>query len=426
MLIFVSSPLGETDGARDAAETVIRDLGLEVYRFETAGAEAVPPLERCLERVRSCDVFISILGPRYGLVPAPHNAFEWADGRTSISEIEFRYAESLGKPVLIYIADDIELDQRQAEFIGSLRDLYVSSTAATVASEQALIAALKRDLPRLITQLVRREYIHPAAGRPVVHVYKTEQDMYRAAADRLLQGIAKQPWPVVTLGAGRTTAGVYAETANRAHEIDPSRIDNIRFIGQTEYLGYHPSHPNSCGSHLRTTIVGKLRRHGSGDIADRDIFLPSTVHTGTLEAVCSDIDAQLSRELIHVSIFGVSPEGEIACVDAEAPNSNEPLGVGTTVVRLSDSARMYVSPRPLLPYVLTIGLKHIARSELMMAVVAGAVKAEVVRQLINGPVDSTIPVTLLRRRDGRRLEVYADEPAAAHLSDRQANVIRHE
>lgn len=59
------------------------------------------PVDKCLADVAACDIYVGILAWRYGYAPTDDNP----EG-LSITELEYRKAERLGKPRLIFIADE--------------------------------------------------------------------------------------------------------------------------------------------------------------------------------------------------------------------------------------------------------------------------------------------------------------------------------
>ena len=64
-------------------------------------AEDKRPLDRCLDDVASCDVYVGIFAWRYGYVPSNGNP----DG-LSITELEYRHALASGKACLIFLLSD--------------------------------------------------------------------------------------------------------------------------------------------------------------------------------------------------------------------------------------------------------------------------------------------------------------------------------
>jgi hypothetical protein len=66
------------------------DVAMELY-----GAQDKRPLEKCLEDVENCDLYIGIFAWRYGYIPPGHNK--------SITELEFSKAVECGKSRLMFL-----------------------------------------------------------------------------------------------------------------------------------------------------------------------------------------------------------------------------------------------------------------------------------------------------------------------------------
>lgn len=61
-------------------------------------AEDLPPVDRCVQDVLQCDVYILLLANRYGFIP---------DGsEKSVTEIEYQTAKTHGKQIFAFLADD--------------------------------------------------------------------------------------------------------------------------------------------------------------------------------------------------------------------------------------------------------------------------------------------------------------------------------
>lgn len=79
----------------------LRRLGHEDVAMEYYVAEDRRPLDRCLEDVASCDIYVGIFAWRYGYVPKIRNP-----GQRSITELEYRRAVSSGINCLIFLISE--------------------------------------------------------------------------------------------------------------------------------------------------------------------------------------------------------------------------------------------------------------------------------------------------------------------------------
>ena len=58
----------------------------------------VAPVDRCLEDVAACDLYVGVFAWRYGGIPEGH--------QRSFTELEYRKAAEIGRPTLIFLADE--------------------------------------------------------------------------------------------------------------------------------------------------------------------------------------------------------------------------------------------------------------------------------------------------------------------------------
>lgn len=112
--VFLSSTAADLIDYRTAAREAIRRADeFECVCMEDFGAQPDPPLDVCLSRVNECEVFVGIVGWRYGSCPPGE--------RNSYSEFEYNFArEWLDMDCLIYMAD--ETFKTEAQFSESDED----------------------------------------------------------------------------------------------------------------------------------------------------------------------------------------------------------------------------------------------------------------------------------------------------------------
>jgi hypothetical protein len=97
--VFLSSPDGPLAGYREAAYRAIEGLhGYHCVRMENFGALDWKADEFCRAKVAECDLFVGILGYRYGSCPE--------DSEKSYSEREYEAAIAAGIPRLMFLSSD--------------------------------------------------------------------------------------------------------------------------------------------------------------------------------------------------------------------------------------------------------------------------------------------------------------------------------
>src|SRR5215831_18702119 len=68
-LVYVSSTFNDLQPCRMIVYQTLRQLGYDAIAMEDYVAADVRPLQRCLDDVRSCDLYVGILGFRFGHMP---------------------------------------------------------------------------------------------------------------------------------------------------------------------------------------------------------------------------------------------------------------------------------------------------------------------------------------------------------------------
>jgi tetratricopeptide (TPR) repeat protein len=93
--IYVSSTFKDLKEYREKVRIILKQMSHEDIAMEYYVAEDKRPVDRCLEDVASCDLYIGIFAWRYGFVPKGYDK--------SITELEYRKAAETGKKCLIFL-----------------------------------------------------------------------------------------------------------------------------------------------------------------------------------------------------------------------------------------------------------------------------------------------------------------------------------
>ena len=195
MRIYLSSTYSDLAGEREAVYRALHRLrSHEVRAMEDYVARDKRPLDACLEDVRSCDIYVGLFGWRYGYIPPGQDR--------SITELEFREAQSHGRACLIFLRDENTrppgLGGEDAERIVALRselgrdflvsffatseDLAAKATAAVANQMADLNEAIgKLDMP--LAQVM--EHVRQLGEMPRLSVRDIEAEAQHLQADAM-------------------------------------------------------------------------------------------------------------------------------------------------------------------------------------------------------------------------------------------------
>lgn len=143
MRVFISFVRVRLEQERDSLRGLVLALGYEPVMFKDFTAQPVPSRQVCLEGVRSCDVYLLLLGDRYG--------HEFRETGLSPTAVEHDAARPAGIPRLVTrkTGGTPELKQRELiEESESYRDGVFYSEFTDVVDLQAKVAAAVRQAER--------------------------------------------------------------------------------------------------------------------------------------------------------------------------------------------------------------------------------------------------------------------------------------
>ena len=95
--IFISSTFVDMIPYREAIASAIRNCDAIAYGMERFVPAPIRPLDRCYEEIENSQIFILLLGHRYGDIDT--------EAGKSFTELEYLHARELGLPILAFLLD---------------------------------------------------------------------------------------------------------------------------------------------------------------------------------------------------------------------------------------------------------------------------------------------------------------------------------
>ena len=210
----------------------------------------------------------------------------------------------------------------------------------------------------------------------------------------------EHPSARLVLPTGNTPRPVYRQVAET---IDFSRSE---FFLLDEF-GLPDGDPARCDQMIHRALVSRL------------VARPMSVHT--LDPRTSDLTAECLRyqqlveaRPIDLTLLGLGANGHLGLNEpgtaVDAPTRQVWLEPST--VEGADRYGARVHP----DWGLTLGMAQILGSREIWLLVTGAGKAEILAQMLEGPMGPEVPASFLRTHPNTT--VFADEPAASRLANR--------
>ena len=113
---FISSVMTELPAEREAAAAAVRAVGATPLMFELFGGRDADPEDAYLEEVETSDVYIGILGRRYG---KPLRT------RCSATHTEYLHAEKSGLRIAVWCLKTNDREGHEESFLDEVRAFHV-------------------------------------------------------------------------------------------------------------------------------------------------------------------------------------------------------------------------------------------------------------------------------------------------------------
>lgn len=218
-------------------------------------------------------------------------------------------------------------------------------------------------------------------------------------AFELLQEDIKNGAKVFGLATGSTPEDLYTEL--RHSDVDFSESISINL---DEYVGLSPEDPQSYRYFMEEHLFKAKPFKKS--------YLPDGV-AKDLDAECKHYDQIIAEHPIDSQILGIGRNGHIGF--------NEPgtdFGVTTHVVELTESTieankRYFDKVGDVPTHALSMGIASILKTKHIYLLAFGKEKAEAVKGMIEGPVTTHVPASVLQNHPN--VTVILDEDAASLL-----------
>lgn len=242
--------------------------------------------------------------------------------------------------------------------------------------------------------------------KPIVTVVSDYDAMSKLVADRVADVITTFPDAAITVPTGSTPAGMYKELVQRINggELDVSKV---QIFCLDDYLGQTPEDDAS----LTKLLIREFLE--PANIPMENVHFIPTVSDDP-HAAAQQYEASIAAAGgLKLAVIGLGPNGHVAF--------NEPGSGPDTRTRVVDLTResrdqnaAYYEGAEIPEHAITMGIGTILDAESIVMIVSGEAKADIVGEMVNGPMTDDLPGSWIGKA-GTRAELIVDQAAAAKL-----------
>lgn len=241
-----------------------------------------------------------------------------------------------------------------------------------------------------------------------ITIAPNEQAFDVAAAWRIISQMLQKPDSVIGLSTGQTTRNMHAIVSDiyRQYPFDTSRVT---LFNVDELTNLPRSYAGCCYTMIRDQIADALQ------IPDERFIMPRTI-SDDFPSECRRFQAALEeRGGIDLQMLGLGYNGHIGINQPGTPFASE-TWVSPMDPVFEERVRRETGVGPEHPLGgLTLGIRTIMHARKIVLIAKGSHKAEVVRQMLKGPVTEEFPASVLQLHPN--CEFLLDADAAAYVRD---------
>ncbi|WP_288689785.1 6-phosphogluconolactonase [uncultured Bacteroides sp.] len=242
-----------------------------------------------------------------------------------------------------------------------------------------------------------------------ITIAKSEKEFDCIAAWQIIGEILNKPEAVIGLSTGRTTGNLH-RMVGEIYSCYPFNTSAVTFFGLDEVVNVPREYAGACYTMLKTEIIDAL------GIKDENFLMLPTVSDDFGKACRAFQEEIAKRGGIDLLILGLGENGHLGFNQPHSPLRGD-AWVTKMNPELEERIRRetHTPPEKELGGV-TLGIKNIMQARRIVLVAKGSNKAEAVKQMLEGPVTSDVPASVLQLHPD--CEFLLDVASAAKLSEK--------
>lgn len=250
---------------------------------------------------------------------------------------------------------------------------------------------------------------HFKAGTLNIEVYPDGATAGDAAARAAANALARLAQAQEEIGVIFATGASQLDTLRPLTSLPNVRWDKVIGFHLDEYVGINVEHPASFRGYLRKNLTERVAMKQFNEI---DGTSPD------LQDLCARYATGVLAAAPQLCLLGVGENGHLAFNDPAEADFNDPLAM--KVVHLDDVCRQqqaaegwFNSLDDVPKLALTLTIPTLFRVPQLIVSVPGKRKAAIVKRMLDEPISTTCPATILRTHPNA--VVYLDHESAALL-----------
>ena len=240
----------------------------------------------------------------------------------------------------------------------------------------------------------------------VLVVCKDYDTLSMKAAQIIAAQVNQKPDCVLGLATGSSPVGLYKKLIEMYEngEID---FKDVKSYNLDEYYPLSPENDQSYRYFMNTNLFDHV------NIDKTRTFVPNGLEPDSKKA-CADYN-QIIQEKgpIDLQLLGLGHNGHIGFNEPGEAFEKETHCVDLTESTIEANKRFFESEDDVPKQAYTMGIKNIMQAKKILVVVSGADKADILKEVLYGPITPEVPASILQLHND--VTIVADEAALSKI-----------
>ena len=226
------------------------------------------------------------------------------------------------------------------------------------------------------------------------------------AAKIFIKKVSEKPDSVLGLATGSTPIRMY-EILREDHEKNGTSYKGVKSYNLDEYFGLDQSHPQSYYYFMKKNLFSGI------DIDMDNVHVP--LGHGDMQANCDSYNQMLAENPVDVQLLGIGSNGHIGFNEPGTAFDSITHVVDLKQSTIEDNARLFFDGKidEVPKHAISMGIQNIMNAKEIVLIACGENKQAAVKGLIEGPVTTDLPASILQKHD--HAVVIVDKAAAKLL-----------
>ncbi len=239
-----------------------------------------------------------------------------------------------------------------------------------------------------------------------ITIAANEAEFDRTAAWRVIGEMLANPHAVIGLSTGKTTKNLHL-IIGEIYKLYPFDVSNITIFGVDEVTNVPRDYAGACYTMLKTQLIDTL------GIKEENFLMPPS-QSNDFHKECKLFQQAIEdRGGIDLQVLGLGINGHLGFNQPGTPFESE-----TWVSHMDELLEARIRKELQTPPSqklggLTLGIKNIMQARKVILAAKGQSKADIVKQMLYGPVTPYIPASILQLH--QNCEFILDSESAKHI-----------